>query len=52
MGCFDVTRIAESELLLVLKEMQECSSKEELDELNKNAEDCLSAFYHSLLARL
>jgi len=52
MNGMDVTRISVCELECILEEMQECSSKQELDELFKNAEDCLTAVYHSLLAML
>lgn len=49
---FDVTRIALSELQLVLEEMKDCKSMVKLNELLEDAEDCLSAYAHSLLVRL
>lgn len=49
---FDVTRVTLSELQLILEEMQNCKSMEKLNDLNEDAEDCLSAYYNSLLVRL
>lgn len=52
MGGFDVTRIAESELEMLLEEMRDCETEDALQEKLEDAQDCLLAFYNSLLARL
>lgn len=48
----DVTRIAESQLKLILEEMQDCKTKDDLDEKLEDAQDCLLSFYNSILVRL
>lgn len=52
MNGMDVTRIAQSELEILLEEMRDCETEDALQEKLEDVQDCLLAFYNSLLAQL